>query len=123
MRLPHALAMAVLVPSVLLASGCRAPRQDTLRIAVIPKGAPHKDLAMKALALFIAPEQQALLPLHIAYGPINQKAFDQEVLTDELKAKVNSSPENAARQFVLDVAWWGEHGAEMMERWQNFKQQ
>ncbi|HEX2526279.1 MAG TPA: ABC transporter substrate-binding protein [Geminicoccus sp.] len=90
---------------------------------VVPKGAPNKDLAMKALGMFIAPEQQALLPLHIAYGPINQKAFDQPVLTDELKAKINSSPENAAKQIVLDVAWWGENGAAMMERWQNFKQQ
>ncbi len=91
---------------------------------VIPKGAPNKDLAMKALGYFVAPEQQALLPLHIAYGPINSKAFDVPgVLTDEMKANVNSSPENAAKQIVLDVAWWGDNGAEMMERWQNFKQQ
>ncbi|MGE3829852.1 MAG: ABC transporter substrate-binding protein [Parvibaculaceae bacterium] len=91
---------------------------------VIPKGAPHKDLAMKALGYFIAPEQQALLPLHIAYGPINKYAFDVPgVLTEEAKKRINSAPENAAKQIVLDVAWWGEHGAEMMERWQNFKQQ
>ncbi len=91
---------------------------------VIPKGAPNKDLAMEALGYFVAPEQQALLPLHIAYGPINAKAFDVPgVLTEEQKAEVNSSPGNAAKQVVLDVAWWGEHGAEMMERWQNFKQQ
>ena len=90
---------------------------------VIPKGAPHKDLAMKALGLFIAPEQQALLPKHIAYGPINAHAFDTGILTDEEKAKINSAPANAAKQVVIDVAWWGEHGAAMMERWQNFKQQ
>lgn len=42
MRLSHALALTVLVSSVLLSSGCRAPRQDTLRIAVIPKGATHE---------------------------------------------------------------------------------
>lgn len=90
---------------------------------VVPKGAPHKETAMKALGMFLSPEQQAHFPLYIDYGPINAKAFDQNVLSEADKKRVNSAPDNAAKQVVLDVTWWGEHGAEAIERWQNFKQQ
>ncbi len=90
---------------------------------LIPKGAPHKDLAMKALAMFMAPEQQAELPKYIDYGPTNAKAFDIGVLNDADRKRVNSSPENAAKQVIIDDEWWGKNGAQMIERWQNFKQQ
>ncbi len=89
---------------------------------LIPKGAPHKDLAMKALAMFLSPEPQAHFAQYIDYGPINAKAFDTGILNDADRKRVNSSPENLAKQVIINDAWWGEHGAEMMERWQNFKQ-
>jgi putative spermidine/putrescine transport system substrate-binding protein len=90
---------------------------------LMPKGAPHKALAMKALAMFMSPEQQANFPKYIDYGPTNSKAFKTGILNDADIKRVNSSPENAAKQVIVDDAWWGEHGAQMIERWQNFKQQ
>jgi len=94
---------------------------------VIPKGAPNKDLAMKALAMFLAPEQQANFAKRMDYGPINApinaKAFDTGILNDEDRKRLNSSPENAAAQVIIDNEWWGVNGAALMERWQNFKQQ
>jgi putative spermidine/putrescine transport system substrate-binding protein len=90
---------------------------------LIPKGAPHKDLAMKALAMFMSPEQQAHFAQHIDYGPINAKAFDTGILNDADRKRVNSSPDNAAKQVIINDAWWGENGAAVIERWQNFKQQ
>ncbi len=90
---------------------------------LIPKGAPHKDLAMKALAMFMSPEQQATFAKHIDYGPVNAKAFETGILDDADRKRVNSSPENAKTQVMVSDEWWGEHGTEMIERWQNFKQQ
>lgn len=90
---------------------------------LIPKGAPHKDLAMKALAMFMGPEMQANFAKQIDYGPTNTKAFETGILDDADRKRVNSSPDNLARQVIISDEWWGEHGAQAIERWQNFKQQ
>ncbi len=87
---------------------------------VIPKGSKKKDLAMKALAQFTSPELQANIPRHIDYGPINIKAFDTGKIPAEKLPGLNSSPENAAKQFVYDAIWWGDHGGELQERWDDF---
>lgn len=87
---------------------------------VVPKGAKNKDMAMKAIALFLTPQQQANLAKIIDYGPVNPKAFDAGILTTEEAARVNSSPDNATRQAVQDFTWWGEHGAKVQERWDAF---
>ncbi|WP_134500247.1 ABC transporter substrate-binding protein [Microvirga pakistanensis] len=90
---------------------------------VILKGAPNKELAQKALAIFFAPGPQAHLPLYVDYGPANAKAFSVAgVLSDADKARVNTSPENKKTQVVQSEAWWGEHGQEAVERWENFRQ-
>jgi putative spermidine/putrescine transport system substrate-binding protein len=90
---------------------------------VIPKGAPNRDLAMKALAMFFSPEQQAHFPLTVDYGPANRKAFDTGVLPPERIAQINTAPENAATQVKLDEIWWAENTATVLERWDNFMQQ
>lgn len=89
----------------------------------IPKGAPNKELAQKAIAMFVSPEQQAMLPTYINYGPVNAKAFELDILTDEQKEAINSSPENAKNQLVMDAEWWGENGAPIIERWDAMIQQ
>jgi putative spermidine/putrescine transport system substrate-binding protein len=86
----------------------------------IPKGAPHKDMAMKALALFFSPEQQAHFPLTVDYGPANLKAFDTKVLSPEQIARINTSPENVKSQIKLDEAWWAANNTAVLERWDNF---
>jgi putative spermidine/putrescine transport system substrate-binding protein len=89
----------------------------------IPKGALHKATAMKALAMFLSPEQQAHFPLTVDYGPANQKAFATGVLPPERIAQINTSPENAKKQVKLDERWWAENTAAVLERWDNFMQQ
>lgn len=89
----------------------------------IPKGTKNKDLAMKALAMFISPELQANYPLYIDYGPINSKAFETGVLTKEQIAENLASPENIKNQVIADVDWWAENMAAVTERWNNFRQQ
>ena len=88
----------------------------------IPKGSKNVELAQKAIALFVSPEQQAEIPKYINYGPVNAKAFDLDILTAEQKALLNSSPENLKKQVVVDAQWWGENGAELQERWDSFTQ-
>jgi putative spermidine/putrescine transport system substrate-binding protein len=88
----------------------------------IPKGSKNVELAQKAIAMFVSPEQQAEIPKYINYGPVNAKAFDLDVLTPEQKTLLNSSPENLKKQVVVDAKWWGENGAELQERWDSFTQ-
>lgn len=88
----------------------------------VPKGAPNKDLAMKAIARFVSPEQQANITKHIAYGPVNTKAFDTGLISDEAAQNINTAPQNMGKQIVIDASWWGEHGARMRERWDSMIQ-
>ena len=87
---------------------------------VIPRGAPNKDLAMKALAAAVSADIEANLPAYIDYGPANAKAYDTGKITPEVAARLNTSPENAKTQVVLHGDWWGQHGAEARERWSAF---
>jgi len=73
---------------------------------VVPKGAPNKALAMKVINEILRPENQALLPKHIAYGPVNAKAFDTGLLTPAEVASINSAPHNAKVQLVLNPGFY-----------------
>lgn len=86
----------------------------------IPKGAPNKDLAMQALAMMLAPEQQAQMPQYINYGPTTSLAFDLGFITDEQAAISPSAPENLAVQFITDADYWAENRQAVQELWDAF---
>lgn len=86
----------------------------------IPKGAPNKDLAMQALAMMLAPEQQAQMTQYINYGPTTSLAFDLGVITDEQRAISPSAPENLAVQFITDADYWAENRQAVQELWDAF---
>jgi putative spermidine/putrescine transport system substrate-binding protein len=86
----------------------------------IPKGAPNKDLAMRALAVMLAPEQQANIPQYINYGPTTSLAFDLGVITEEQMKISPSAPDNLAVQAITDANWWAENRAAVQERWDAF---
>jgi putative spermidine/putrescine transport system substrate-binding protein len=90
---------------------------------VIPKGAKNKDLAMKALAMFLQPDIQANLPLHIANGPVNTKAFEIGKIPADKLPGIVSSPENVKKQVLIDPSFWAEHMVEVQERFNNFLQE
>lgn len=84
----------------------------------IPKGAPNKDTAMKFLAEISKPEYQDDLPKYITYGPTNKLAYDTGEITAAVAAGLPSSPENAAMQVPVSLAWyakWETIAAEMYE--------
>jgi putative spermidine/putrescine transport system substrate-binding protein len=90
---------------------------------LIPKGAPNKDLAMKAIAIMMRPEVQARMPLYINYAPANLKAFDTGLIPKETMANLPNSPENVKKGFTLSVDWWVKNADEMVKRFDAFLQQ
>jgi putative spermidine/putrescine transport system substrate-binding protein len=85
---------------------------------VVPKGAPHKELAMKFIDFAIAPEQQAAYSSNIDYAPVNTKAID--LLSKERVAKIGQTPENAGNQVIVDISWWVENFDQVNDRFQEW---
>jgi len=92
----------------------------SLDCLAIPKGSANKDLAMEALAIMLAPEQQAQLPQYINYGPTTSLAFDVGVITEEQAARSPSAPQNLAVQAIVDADYWAENRQAVQERWDAF---
>jgi len=91
---------------------------------VIPKGAKNVELAMKAINEFMKPENQAELPFHIDYGPVNAKAFDvPNMITPEMAKKLPSAPENASRSVIFSATYWVGRMNELQERFDLFIQE
>jgi len=89
----------------------------------IPKGAPNKELAMKVINEFLAPDIQANIPAAFHYGPVNPKAYETGKITPEVAASLNSSPDNISRQLVLDSAWWAENESDVQLEWDGMLQE
>ena len=90
---------------------------------VIPKGAPNRDLAMKAIQIMSRPEVQARIALFINYGPANTKAYDTGIIKPEVAAALPSSPENAKKGFVLDANYWASNLDELTKKFDLFTQE
>jgi putative spermidine/putrescine transport system substrate-binding protein len=90
---------------------------------LIPKGAPNKELAMKAIAIMMRPEVQARLPQYINYAPANMAAFETGLISKELAAQLPNAPQNINKGFLLNVGWWVENNDEMVKRFDAFVQQ
>lgn len=84
----------------------------------IPKGAPHKDLAMKFLAEASKGKFQANMPQYITYGPTNRDAYDTGIIDAELAKTLPSYPDNAAKQLVLDNDWYAKWEKFAAEKYQ-----
>lgn len=81
----------------------------------VAKGAKNPEAAMKFIAFAIGAEPQAALAEAIPYGPSNQDAY--ALLSDELNAKLPTSPANAKLGVTLDSAWWADNLDEIKTRW------
>ncbi len=90
---------------------------------IVPKGAPNKALAMKAINEFLKPENQAKLPKHISYGPVNAKAFDTGMLTPAEVSAINSAPHNAKLQLVLKPSFYVGRYDKLQERFDEMIQE
>ena len=61
---------------------------------LIPKGAPNKDLAMKAIAIMMRPEVKARISLYINYAPANLAGSRPASSRRSCAAQLPNSPEN-----------------------------
>ena len=89
---------------------------------LIPKGAPNKELAQKAIAIMLRPEVNARISLFINYAPSNDKSYDTGVIPKEKLAGLPNSPENVNKGFVQSVDWWVKNADEMVKRFDAFLQ-
>ena len=89
---------------------------------VVPKGAPNKDLAMKAIEIMSRPEVQARISLSINYGPANAKAFETGVIPDDVAKRLPSYPDNVKKGFILDANYWAENLDTLTQRFDLFIQ-
>ena len=68
---------------------------------LVPKGAPNKDLAMKAIAIMMRPEVNARISQYINYAPSNLKGFDDRRHSErEAGGQLPNSPENVKKGFI-----------------------
>lgn len=73
---------------------------------IVPKGAPNKALAMKLIAQIMKPESQATLATLIPYSPVNAKAYELPIITEQLAASLPTSPQNIDKVVAVSPEWW-----------------
>ena len=89
---------------------------------LIPKGAPNRDLAMKAMAIMLRPEVNARISNYINYAPSNAKGYETGVIPKEKLPELPNSPENEKKGFYLNVDWWVKNADDMVKRFDAFVQ-
>ena len=89
---------------------------------MIPKGAPNRELALKAIAIMSRPEVNARISNYINYAPSNMKGYDTGVIPKDKLPGLPNSPENFEKGFVQDVAWWVNNADAMVKRFDAFLQ-
>ncbi|CAM2197010.1 putative spermidine/putrescine transport system substrate-binding protein [Paraburkholderia kururiensis] len=82
-------------------------------LLVIPKGAKHRDEAMKYLAAATSAQAQAKFAADTGYAPINVKA---PALMPAAVAKTLPDQYKSS-QIDLDMKYWAEHRDEIAKRW------
>lgn len=85
----------------------------------VPKGAPHKDLAMKFLAEISKPQYQAEFTKYISYGPTNTTAYEIGAIEPGYAKRLPSYPDNAAKQLPIDLDWYIKFEAKASAAYQN----
>jgi putative spermidine/putrescine transport system substrate-binding protein len=80
----------------------------------IPKGAKNRDLAYKQVAYIAQPEVNAQLGKFIPYGPVRTDAG--EFVPAEAAARLPTSPEHMQAHLVADTEFWGDHGEDLVRR-------
>jgi putative spermidine/putrescine transport system substrate-binding protein len=81
----------------------------------IAKGAKNVEGAQQFIAYATGAEPQAALAEAIPYGPSNADAY--ALLSEELNAKLPSSPDNAVQGVTLDSEWWADNLEELKTQW------
>lgn len=79
------------------------------------KKSPNRDNAMKFLAFVSKAKPQADFSNEMAFGPVNNKAY--EYIKPELAQWLPGSPSNVKQVIYQDYAWWTQVDAEGKTNW------
>jgi putative spermidine/putrescine transport system substrate-binding protein len=85
---------------------------------IVPKGARNRENAMKLMAFYTRPENEAQFTQAFPLGVPNRKAY--ALMPKETLALLPTSPGNIERQFRVDSAWWAKNVEEITKRWLAF---
>lgn len=85
---------------------------------VVLKGAPDRANAMKAVAYSLDPAPQRAILETLGYTPTVRPVLDT---IDPAKAKdLPGTPATAGMTFYLNAHWWGQNGAAVGRRWEDW---
>lgn len=87
----------------------------------VPKGTPHRDLAMRFVAFATDPARQAEYSTLISYGPTHTKALAK--LDAKVLANLPSAPANAKEGLRFDVRFWADRGEALEKRFASWAAQ
>lgn len=76
----------------------------------VPKGAVHREAAMKLIAAMTKPEREAKLTDFIAYGPVNPKAYDGGLISADKMKLLATAPGNSDGAVFSNAEWWVTNG-------------
>jgi putative spermidine/putrescine transport system substrate-binding protein len=85
---------------------------------IVPKGARNRENAMRLMAFYARPENEAQFSQLFANGVPNQKAYG--LMSKETQALLPTAPENIGKQIRIDPAWWATNVDEITKRWLAF---
>ena len=85
---------------------------------IVPKGAKNRENAMKLMAFYARPENEAQFAQLFPNGVPNRKAY--ALMPKETVALLPTSPGNVEHEIRLDYAWWAKNVDEITKRWLAF---
>ena len=112
-----------------------APQLDTLwdgqvydlDLWAIPKTAANKDAAQRFIAFAMEPAHLAAQAQLIAYGPMRKSAIalvgKHPIINVDMKSYLPTTPDHLKKSLKFDAAWWSEHGEELGNRFQAWREQ
>ncbi len=88
----------------------------------VPKGNPHKEVAMDFVRFATAPQALAGVASWVPYGPARRSALALVPKNPELGTDMApfspTVPSHFATAFAMDDEWWQLHGADIDPRWE-----
>lgn len=88
---------------------------------VIPKGAPHKDLAQEALAFVTEPEQARAYAQLTGIAPARPEVDIASIPYTDIQKRFNAFLPDRGRLLEQDKKWWIENTDALVERWTRWK--
>jgi putative spermidine/putrescine transport system substrate-binding protein len=89
---------------------------------VVPKNSPNPEGAMRLINHLLDPKYQANLPDYIPYGPMNQDAFKEGLISPEKAKTIVTSTDNLKKQLITNMSYWADHVIEAQTKWDQVMQ-